>query len=155
MNLDRKALLLCRGFGEADRGERQVPPRSCDSIIATDVPARLTGPVTPMPALPPPRITTSNLSIPIENIPMSRLIPGTPCGQAGSLARPEPVTRGVRALLLVNDLVVIVRMNAQFSNMKYALALKSIAARYDGRGHAPRLSNRLCNGIFNFRPFRL
>src|SRR3989442_10185720 len=44
----------------------QVPPRSCDSIIATDIPARLTGPVTPMPALPPPRITTSNLSVFIE-----------------------------------------------------------------------------------------
>src|SRR6266849_4321302 len=41
----------------------QVPPRSCDSIIATDIPARLTGPVTPMPALPPPRITTSNVSL--------------------------------------------------------------------------------------------
>src|SRR4051794_14574585 len=40
----------------------QVPPRSCDSIIATDMPARRTGPVTPMPALPPPRITTSNVS---------------------------------------------------------------------------------------------
>src|SRR5258706_5699366 len=44
----------------------QVPPRSCDSIIAIDIPARLTGPVTPMPALPPPRITTSNFSDLIE-----------------------------------------------------------------------------------------
>src|SRR5262249_1429442 len=40
----------------------QVPPRSRDSIIATDRPARRTGPVTPMPALPPPMITTSNFS---------------------------------------------------------------------------------------------
>src|SRR5260370_19984756 len=47
----------------------QVPPRSCDSIIATDIPARLTGPVTPMPALPPPRITTSNVSNLIELTP--------------------------------------------------------------------------------------
>src|SRR5229473_939668 len=123
--------------------------------ISTDIPARLTGPVTPMPALPPPRITTSNVSILIEDFPMSQLIPGTPRGQVASLAWPEAITRGVRALLLVSDLVVIVRMNAQFSNMKYALALKSIAARYDGRGDAPRLSNRLCNAISNIRPFSL
>src|SRR6266478_4417362 len=47
----------------------QVPPRSCDSIMATDIPARLTGPVTPMPALPPPRTTTSNVSDVIEVAP--------------------------------------------------------------------------------------
>src|SRR6516165_3855104 len=39
-----------------------VPPRSRASILATDSPARRTGPVTPMPALPPPMITTSNFS---------------------------------------------------------------------------------------------
>src|SRR5437667_4075839 len=38
-----------------------VPPRMSASIMATDMPARRTGPVTPIPALPPPRITTSNL----------------------------------------------------------------------------------------------
>src|SRR5215813_14189686 len=41
----------------------QVPPRSRASIMATDIPARRTGPVTPMPALPPPRMTTSNFSL--------------------------------------------------------------------------------------------
>src|SRR6266516_4533561 len=51
----------------------QVPPRSCDSIIATDIPARLAGPVTPMPALPPPRMTTSNFSLFIERIPVLEL----------------------------------------------------------------------------------
>jgi hypothetical protein len=40
----------------------QAPPRSRASIIATESPARRTGPVTPMSALPPPRITTSNVS---------------------------------------------------------------------------------------------
>src|SRR5690242_999136 len=40
----------------------QVPPRSRASIMATDMPARRTGPVTAIPALPPPRITTSNFS---------------------------------------------------------------------------------------------
>jgi hypothetical protein len=64
---------------------------------------------------------------------MSQSIPGTPRDQAASWARPEAITRGVRVLLLVSDLVVIVRIYAQFSNMKYPLALKSIAARYDGR----------------------
>src|SRR6266581_3472180 len=35
-------------------------------MTATDIPARLAGPVTPMPALPPPRMTTSNFSLFIE-----------------------------------------------------------------------------------------
>jgi hypothetical protein len=83
------------------------------------------------------------------------LIAATPCDQAASLARPEAITRGVRAVLRVGYLVVIVRMNVQFSDMKYALALKSIAVRYCGRGDAPRLSNRLCNGISNIRQFGL
>src|SRR6266849_540903 len=55
----------------------QVPPRSSDSIIATDIPARLTGPVTPMPALPPPRITTSNFSDLIE-LPRQSAMSGGP-----------------------------------------------------------------------------
>jgi len=46
-------------------------------------------------------------------------------------------------------------MNALLVNMKCALALESIAARYDGRGDAPRLSNRLCNGISNIGLFSL
>ncbi len=49
----------------------QVPPRSLASISATDIPARRTGPVTPTPALPPPRITTSNCSAVIELAPSS------------------------------------------------------------------------------------
>src|SRR3954470_2175067 len=47
----------------------QVPPSRSASIIATDMPARRTGPVTPMPALPPPRMTTSNFSGVIERTP--------------------------------------------------------------------------------------
>src|SRR5437867_11082931 len=39
----------------------QVPPRSSGSLIATESPARRTGPVTPIPAVPPPRMTTSNV----------------------------------------------------------------------------------------------
>src|SRR6267154_468235 len=81
----------------------QMPPRSCDSIIATDIPARLTGPVTPMPALPPPRITTSNVSGLIELTPLSQPIPGTPYDQAASLTRPAGFTHGVRAMLLAGD----------------------------------------------------
>ena len=38
--------------------------------MATDMPARLTGPVTPMPALPPPRMTTSNFSLLIDELPV-------------------------------------------------------------------------------------
>src|SRR5712691_6753274 len=40
----------------------QVPPRRSDSIIATDRPAARVGTVTPIPALPPPRMSTSYLS---------------------------------------------------------------------------------------------
>jgi hypothetical protein len=43
----------------------QVPPRSRSSTRATDIPAARVGPVTAMPALPPPSTTTSNLSVPI------------------------------------------------------------------------------------------
>ena len=46
-------------------------------------------------------------------------------------------------------------MNVQPGNMKYALALKSIAARYCGPSDAPRLSNRLCKGISILWPFSL
>ncbi len=46
-------------------------------------------------------------------------------------------------------------MNAQFRNMKYNLALKSIALRYCGLSDAPGLSNRLCNGISNLPEFHL
>src|SRR3954465_10647558 len=48
----------------------QVPPSRSAWIIATDMPARRTGPVTPMPALPPPRMTTSNFSDVIERTPV-------------------------------------------------------------------------------------
>src|SRR5258705_5070086 len=81
----------------------QVPPRSCDSIIATDMPARRTGPVTPMPAVPTPNITTSNVSMLIENFPMSQLIVWAPRVQAASSTQPEASTGGVRALLLGLD----------------------------------------------------
>jgi hypothetical protein len=46
-------------------------------------------------------------------------------------------------------------MTVQSRNKKYTLALKSIAARYHGSGHAPRLSNRLGNGISNADEFGL
>src|SRR6185295_12692641 len=59
----------------------QVPPRRSASIIATDIPARRTGPVTPMPALPPPRMTTSNFSAVIELTPV--LQPLMRSGHAG------------------------------------------------------------------------
>jgi uncharacterized membrane protein len=38
-------------------------------------------------------------------------------------------------------------MNSSCRRPKYRLALKSIAVRYCGQGDAPRLSNRLANGI--------
>jgi hypothetical protein len=46
-----------------------------DSIIATDSPARRAGPVTPIPALPPPMITTSYWS---SLILLSRISAGRP-----------------------------------------------------------------------------
>jgi hypothetical protein len=46
-------------------------------------------------------------------------------------------------------------MNAPSGNMKYTVALKSIAARYCRPGDASRLSNRLCNGISKPRKFSL
>src|SRR6266851_4287378 len=74
----------------------QVPPRSLASITATDIPARRTGPVTPIPALPPPRITTSNCSAVIELASFFRAI-GTkvpPCGLTRELRAPLPCGDG-------------------------------------------------------------
>src|SRR5258708_37773834 len=73
----------------------QVPPRSLASIIATDISARRTGPVTPMPALPPPRITTSNCSAVIELASLFRAI--------GTKSRLLDFTRELRALLPCGD----------------------------------------------------
>src|ERR1043166_7931802 len=68
----------------------QVPPSRSASIIATDIPARRTGPVTPMPALPPPRMTTSNFSGVIEFTPLLAVLDAD---QAAPAARPEDLTR--------------------------------------------------------------
>jgi hypothetical protein len=51
---------------------------------ATDIPARRTGPVTPMPALPPPRMITSNFSGVIELIPLLAALMRS--GRAGDAA---------------------------------------------------------------------
>src|SRR6266545_6442161 len=69
----------------------QVPPRRSASIIATDIPARRTGPVTPMPALPPPRMTTSNFSAVIEFTP---LLPTLDAVRPRRVAQPEDFKRG-------------------------------------------------------------
>src|SRR5690349_8272490 len=71
----------------------QVPPKSRDSIIATDRPARRAGPVTPIPALPPPKITTSKESAVIEPTPM--VAKHRPAGGQGPPRQP--------ALLLCSD----------------------------------------------------
>src|SRR6266849_7778174 len=73
----------------------QVPPRSLASIIATDIPARRTGPVTPIPALPPPRITTSNCSAVIELASVFR--------RSARKSRLEDFTRELRAPLPCGD----------------------------------------------------
>src|SRR5882724_6835619 len=78
----------------------QVPPSRSASIIATDMPARLTGPVTPMPALPPPRMTTSNFSDVIEPIPLLAM---PLCEQAAPPARPVGLTAIDRLVLPGRD----------------------------------------------------
>src|SRR5712671_4581394 len=47
----------------------QVPPSRSGSIMATFSPASRVATVTPMPALPPPRITTSNLRVGMPRSP--------------------------------------------------------------------------------------
>src|SRR5690242_51161 len=64
------------------------------------MPARRTGPVTPMPALPPPRMTTSNFSDVIERTPVFGNIL---CEQAAPMVQPVGLTRADPVVLPGGD----------------------------------------------------